>query len=293
VHARPSARRTGALLWVAFGAGLWGTDTVLRRPLVAYLGSIEIVLIEHLVLALVLAPVLLLRRKEWTSLAPRDWAAVAGVAWGGSALGTVLFTEAIRAGNPTTAVLLQKMQPIFAALLARAVLGEPLTRRFWTYLGIALSGAYLVSFGWRAPATGLRALPAALALGAAACWGSSTVLGRFVLDKLSFPTLTALRIVVAAPLLLALVFTGPSESAAIGPQQWVALALLALVPGLAALLAYYRGLKHTRASLAAVAELSFPAVAALLNWTVLGARVSGAQIAGFCIIWWVIWRIRK
>jgi hypothetical protein len=34
-----------------------------------------------------------------------------------------------------------------------------------------------------------------------------------------------------------------------------------------------------------VAELSFPATAALLNWTVLGAGVSLIQIAGFAGLW--------
>jgi drug/metabolite transporter (DMT)-like permease len=63
---------------------------------------------------------------------------------------------------------------------------------------------------------------------------------------------------------------------------------MALVPGLAALLIYYRGLRNTRASLAAVAELCFPATAALLNWIVLGAGVSFIQVAGFAWLWWAI-----
>ena len=65
----------------------------------------------------------------------------------------------------------------------------------------------------------------------------------------------------------------------------LSLLALALIPGLAALLIYYRGLRQTPASRAAVAELSFPATAALLNWTLLGASVSPAQIAGFALLW--------
>ena len=76
-----------------------------------------------------------------------------------------------------------KTQPVFAALLARGLLGEPLGRRFWGVLAAALGGAYLVSFGLRLPAAGVEGTAGLLALGAAALWGGSTVLGRFVLER--------------------------------------------------------------------------------------------------------------
>ncbi len=275
------------LVWVAVGASLWGTDTLLRRPLTGSLSSVQIVWLEHLILTVVLCPVLVRSWDEWRRLEAREWAAVAGIAWGGSAAGTILFTEAIRLGNPTTAVLLQKAQPLFTALLARTVLGEQLGRRFWACLGLGLAGGYLVSFGWAA-ARPDRAAAAALALGAAALWGSCTVLGRFVLRSLSFRTLTAWRIAAAVPVLTVLAW-GPVRSA--WPQAG-RLAALALVPGLAALLIYYHGLRHTRAAHAALAELAFPATAALLNWVFLEAPLTAAQAAGFVLLWGVIFYLR-
>ncbi len=221
-------------MWVAAGASLWGTDTLLRRPLTATLGSAQIVWLEHLILTLVLAPALWRGRREWRELGGREWAAVLAIAWGGSALGTVLFTEAIRVGNPTTAVLLQKTQPLFTALLARVMLGEKLGKRYWECLGVALAAGYLVSFGW-AMARPEGLLAAALALGAAALWGCCTVLGRFSLRSVSFPTLTALRIVAALPV-LTILGGGRVEA---GWREAGLLAAMALVPGLAALLLYY------------------------------------------------------
>lgn len=283
--------RSWALVWVAVGASLWGFDTPLRQPLTATLSSPQIVLAEHLILSAVLIPLLWRARAEWRKLRAAEWGAVAIIAWGGSALATILFTEAIRKGNPTSAVLLQKIQPLFAAMLARALLKERLDRAFWLYLAAALAGAYLVSFGAALPLGEVmqaRAAAAAMALGAASLWGGSTVLGRFLLRKASFSTLTALRIVVAAPLLFVFARLPASVPA---PQQTVRLLLLALVPGLLALMIYYRGLRAARASLAAIAELSFPATAALLNWLFLGADVSAAQLAGFGLLWAVILRM--
>src|SRR5262249_32766931 len=132
----------------------------------------------------------------------RQWGALLGISWGGSALGTICFTEAIRIGNPTTAALLQKTQPIFAALLAWLLLGEKLGGRFWMCLSLALCGAYVLNFGLSAPGAGIEREAALLALAAAALWGASTVLGRFALRGLSFFALTALRIIVAAPFLI-------------------------------------------------------------------------------------------
>lgn len=120
-------------------------------------------------------------------------------------------------------------------------------------------------------------------------WGSCTVLGRFVLRSVSFSTLTALRVVAAAPV-LTLLGGGRVEA---GWREAGLLTGMALVPGLAALLVYYYGLRHTRASLAALGELSFPATAALLNWTFLGARITAPQAAGFALLWGVIFYLER
>ena len=277
----PSERR--ALLWVALGASLWGTDTILRRPLTAALTSAHIVLIEHLILSAALLIPLWRMRSQWLALGARQWGALLGIGWGGSALGTICFTEAIRIGNPTTAILLQKTQPIFAALLAWLLLEEPLGRRFWICLLLALCGAYVVNFGLSAPG-GIERRAALLALAAAALWGGSTVLGRFILSKLSFFALTALRVIVATPFLIA-VNGVPALTASLDTRQAISLLLMALIPGLLALLIYYRGLKDARASRAAIAELAFAGTATILNWIFLGAHISALQLAGFALLW--------
>ena len=279
-------------MWVALGASLWGTDTVFRRPLTSSLTSAQIVLIEHFILAVTLAIPLWSRRSEWLSLNRKQWGALLGIAWGGSALGTICFTEAIKLGNPTTAALLQKTQPVFAALLAWLLLGERLGKRFWICLALALCGAYVVNFGLAAPGAGMQGKAALLALAAAALWGASTVLGRFLLESVSFFALTALRIIAAMPFLAAL-NGAPALAISVDLRQALSLLLLALVPGLLALLVYYRGLRHARASRAAVAELSFAATATLLNWIFLGSRISAIQLAGFALLWVAIINLNR
>jgi drug/metabolite transporter (DMT)-like permease len=184
---------------------------------------------------------------------------------------------------------LQKTQPIFAAALAWLLLGEALGHRFWLCLGMAVAGAYLVNFGLSVPGASIQGEAALLALMAAALWGASTVLGRFALESLSFFALTALRILLATPFLIALNGALPLS---LNAAQAAQLAALALVPGLAALLIYYRGLSQARASRAAIAELSFAGTATVLNWIFLGTRTTAIQLAGFALLWVAILNLK-
>jgi drug/metabolite transporter (DMT)-like permease len=151
-------------------------------------------------------------------------------------------------------------------------------------------GAYMISFGDLGPFGALGSaelLTAALALGAAILWGSSTVLGRLVLRDMPFHALTGARLLLAAPLLAAIVVVqgslgGIGAGFSAEPGRIV---LLALIPGLLGLLLYYRGLSGTRASYATLAELAFPATAVVLNWAFLGVGVSSNQILGFVLLW--------
>jgi drug/metabolite transporter (DMT)-like permease len=285
-----SGNYLGVLL-VALGASLWGTDAVLRVPLLEVMPPPMIVLSEHLVLLLYSVPVVALGWKFFLDLGLSQWIALVVIAWGGSALATILFTAAFVSGNPTTVILLQKTQPLFAIALAHVLLQERLRWAYWPCFVVAVVGAYLISFeGLVEPFEALgsaQALPAALTLGAALLWGSSTALGRFVLKDMPFHTLTGARLLLAIPVLLGVVLAQGylGEMGAGFAAEPARVVLLALVPGLLGLLLYYRGLSATKASYATLAEISFPATAVALNWIFLGATVSANQVLGFILLW--------
>ncbi len=271
---------------MAAGAALWGTDTVFRFPLAQALPPIQIVLYEHLILTLIVLPILIRHRRLLGDISSSGWLVVLGISWIGSATATVLFTYAIQSGNPTTAVLLQKLQPLFAIFLARSLLGERWPSLFpWIALA-GIAGAYLISFGGGNlldPFDGVDLWPAFLATLAALGWGSSTVLGRWMAPRIPFELLTSLRVLCAVPLLISLAFFEPLVLPA--TEHLLPLTFMALVPGFAGLMFYYRGLRQTPAFAATVAELAFPATAALLNWIFLGAESTLVQAAGFVAVW--------
>ena len=278
------------VLLVAIGASLWGTDAILRVPLLEAMSPSAIVFSEHLVLLLYSVPAVALGWRAFRNFRASHWIALLIIGWGGSALATLLFTMAFAVGNPTVAILLQKTQPLFAIVLASILLQERLGWKYWVSFAVAMVGAYLISFGDFRPFGELKTgevLTAALAVGAALLWGSSTVLGRFVLKDMPFYTLTGARLLLALPL-LALIALAQGSFGEVGAglaAQPATIFLLALIPGLIALLLYYRGLTGTRASYATLAELTFPATAVILNWSFLGVEVSANQIFGFFLLW--------
>ena len=139
-------------------------------------------------------------------------------------------------------------------------------------------------------------VPALWAVGAAAIWGSCTVVGRYALPDLSPILLTALRVVGALPLIGVLALSSESTAGIPlpGSDQWARLTLMAVIPGFLALLIYYRGLARTPASLATLGELCFPAAAAVLNWLFLGTAISIAQGLGVVVLWLaVLWPRRE
>ena len=279
------------VLLVALGAALWGTDAILRVPLLEVMSPPAIVLSEHLVLLLYSVPDVALGWTILRRLGPSEWVSLLVISWGGSALATLLFTTAFVLGNPTVVILLQKTQPLFAIALAHVLLRERLRRAYWPCFAVAVLGAYLISFGGLVePFEALgsaQALPALLTLGAAILWGSSTALGRFVLKDVPFHTLTGARLLLALPVLWVIVLAQGSlgQVGAGFTAEPARVALLALIPGLLALLLYYRGLSGTKASYATLAEISFPASAVILNWVFLGVGVSANQLLGFGLLW--------
>ena len=258
---------------VAFAAMLWGSDLLLRPKVLATgMGSVSIVLFEHLALVVLFLPFLIRSRRSWTKLTLREFSGLLFIAWGGSGLATVLLTQAYAAGEPVTATLLQKLQPAFAISLAAPILKERPKTMFFVCFAVSMIGAYLMSFGltWITDPVTSRALAAAgLAVGAAALWGASTVIGRWSLTRLDPFTVAGLRFSLALPMLLVwnLMRSGTSAEK-FSVTQAAALPLLAIVllPDAIGMALYYVGLKRTTASLATLAELAYPATAILLAY---------------------------
>lgn len=298
--ARPAKAKNGFWL-VVLGAALWGVDPLFRIILLGALTSAQIVLLEHVIIAFIAIPVLWKNRGELKGMSLKQAGALLFISWGGSAIATILFTMGLANGNANAVLLLQKLQPLFAIILARLLLRERLPRHFSILFLIALAGTYFLTFGFAIPIghwSEFVQVGSLLSLGAAALWGGSTVMGRLMVGQMKYETVTSLRFVVALPLLFAVTWNeGAAWNLPSGSYELatVGLNLLgqALLPGLLSILVYYKGLTTTKASVATLAELSFPMVGVLINWIAFQQIVTVAQALGFLLIWFVLFAISR
>src|SRR6267143_2001530 len=260
-----------SVVWIAVAATMWASDTYFRAQLVGHLKPAQIVVVEDALISLFLLTFLLRGIPELRRLDRRGWIAIVLIAVGPQAVATILFTKSFSYGHYAETFVLQQTQPLIAIVLAWLILGERRRPWFWPTAALAIVGVYMVVFAQnlRAPFSDLQQgrLEAGLyALGAAALWASGTVLGRLVLGKVSFTTTTALRFTLALPVLIVIVLLqyGGSAFANYQPTDVLPFLGIALVPGLLALLPYYRALRSTPATLATIAEMAYPVAATFI-----------------------------
>jgi drug/metabolite transporter (DMT)-like permease len=280
-------RSRDATLLVALAAAMWGLDGLLRKPLATKLDAGTVVLWEHIIALVVLLPLLPRALRAFARCGLRVQLAVVAIGVGASAVATVLFTEAFTlaaASNDfVTPLVLQKLQPVFAISLAVVLLGERPRPKFLFFVVPALGGAWLLTFADPGQVQVSELEPALLALGAAVLWGAGTALGRLAGTVLEPIDVTTLRFFFGLLGAAGVVWV-THASVVPGWHNVVGLILLALIPGLIALIIYYRALRRTPASRATLAELAFPATAAVVGVAFLGSRLTGTQWLGFAIV---------
>ena len=271
---------------VAAGAALWGTDGLFRRGLAFEMPAPVVVFWEHVILVVVTIPFLLKFFRNRPALNTKDMVALLFVGAGASAVATILFTQAFTYGDPTIPLLIQKTQPVIAVFGAYLLLGERLLPRYGWYFLFAVSGAYLISFPDPSSVGISQLTPALLALGAAALWGMGTVLGRHLTAKIPTNQLTGLRFAIGLPTaFLILLLRNETEAAMdVTFSEFGTLILLSLIPGLAALMIYYKGLARTPASSATLAELAFPLTSILIGWAVFDTVPTATQWVGILLL---------
>jgi drug/metabolite transporter (DMT)-like permease len=281
-----------SVLLIAFAAVLWASDALFRNNLIGHLSASQIVVAEDGLITLFLVPVLVRSLPELSGLGWRAWVAVALIAAGAQALATLLFTQSFSYRIYAETFVLQQTQPLIALTLAWVVLGERRRPWFWALVAVALLGVYMVVFAYN-PLDPLSALQhgrleaGLFALGAAVLWAAGTVLGRYALGSLSFWAVTSLRFTLALPVLVLVVLAqyglggfGHYTVSDFLPN----LLAIALVPGLLALLIYYRALSRTPASLSTIAEMALPVTATFIAAWQFHQPVYAAQIVGTALL---------
>ncbi|MBV6420331.1 MAG: Riboflavin transporter ImpX [Ignavibacteriaceae bacterium] len=279
-------------LFVIIAASLWGVDGIVLRPALFSLPVPLVVFVESTIVAILLSPYFIRHLPSLKFLKTKDWLAFFLLALFGGAIGTMAITKAlfyVNFVNLSVVILLQKLQPVFAIALASVFLKEKLSFRFIFWAGIAIVGAYFMTFGTNLPdfSTGDKTTVAAIfSLLAALSFSASTVLSKRALRNVSFGMGTYLRFLFSAVIMLVIVvFMGDTKNIPdITATQIIVFLIIALTTGGTAIFLYYYGLKRISASVATICELAFPFTAIILEYFLRGNILDVVQWIGAVIL---------
>lgn len=266
----------GALA-VALSAMLWGVDGILLTPQLYNLNTAFVVFVIHLFPFLLMNVFFFREYSQLRTMSKTDLIYFILIALFGGALGTLAIVKSLflmHFNSLSVIVLLQKLQPVFAVILARIILKEHIKRHFVLWASIALIAGYFMTFGWALPdftTEGVTTVYAALlSLLAAFSFGSSTVFSKKILGNYSFVSSTFFRYGFTTLIMLLIVlFSGHiGDFSQITPRNWLFIALIGLTTGSGAIFLYYYGLRHVKASLSTFLELMYPITAVILDYFV-------------------------
>ncbi|MDD2807533.1 MAG: DMT family transporter [Patescibacteria group bacterium] len=286
-------------LFIIIAAIFWGIDGIVLTPALYTLPVPLVVFIEHALVFAMLLPFFIAEIKQVKKFQTADWFAFFWIAIFGGVIGTMFITKAlfyVNFVNLSIVILIQKLQPVFALILAKIVLKEKMPKDFWRWSVLALVATYFITFSGLLPNfhTGDKTSLAALfALGAAFAWGSSTVFGKRALKNASFRMSTYLRFGLAT-LIMAVIASTTGSFGAIGQitkTQLMVFAIMIFTSGGTAMFLYYYGLKRVTASVSTICELAFPLTAIMLEYFVHHNSLSLIQWLAAAVLFFAIYKV--
>lgn len=270
---------------IGISALMWGFDGVVLTPRLYNLDVGFVVFMLHLIPFLLMNVFMFRQYLFVTEFSKKDILVFLSIALTGGALGTLSIVKALFLINfqqLSVVVLLQKLQPIFAILLAAVLLKEKLTGRFVFWGIVAIISGYFLSFELSLPTISSNKnsiLAAIFALIAALCFGSSTVFSKMVLNRYDFKTVTFYRygFTVLIMLLYVLVTQKLNQFSITNHSNWLFFVIIGLTTGSGAIFLYYFGLRRVNAITSVIIELIFPISAIIFDYLFNDAWLSVVQ----------------
>ncbi len=286
---------------ISISAIMWGFDGVVLTPRLFNLNVIYVVTVLHLI------PFLLMNiflSKQYTHLrhfVRQDFITLSLISLFGGAIGTIAIVKALFLVNfeqLTVVVLLQKLQPIFAIILAGILLKEKIRKNFLIWAAIAIIASYFLTFGFNLPnfSSGSNIIYAALfALLAAFSFGSSTVFSKKFLLNHNFITATFYRYAFTSVIMVVLLiftgnYTGFGETTNV---NWLYFFIIGISTGSGAIFIYYYGLRRVKAIVATISELLFPISAILFDYLINDSILSPIQFISAAVMVFAIIKLNN
>ncbi len=272
------SRAIAALLVTMF---LWGSSAVFMRTLALSLTPENSLAMRYVLLTVINVAGLAwlgtwrIPRSDWPRFLLAGVVGMAGYNWFVNA-----GFELVPAGIGT---LVTMIEPLMIAVLAALLLREPLNR--YVFIGVALAIAGSVVLFWPdVTATTPSAVPMEGVIYLLICcvgWAIYTIVTKPLLDRHDSFTVTALTMIIAAPIMIG----AASEplhvlAARLDARQWFEVVYLVVAAGLGGTMLWNYGAKHLSSTTAGTSLYLIPVVAVACGALILDEPVTVYVVAG-------------
>ncbi len=284
---------------IGIAAIMWGFDGVVLTPRLYNLDVGFVVFMLHLIPFLLMNLFMFRQYRFIKEFDKKDVLVFISIALTGGALGTLSIVKALFLVNfqqLSIVVLLQKLQPIFAILLAAIFLKEKLTHRFLLWGLLAVIAGYILTFelSWPTISSDRNTMLAAMyAVIAALSFGSSTVFSKMGLKNYNFKTMTFFRYGFTVLIMFLFVLSTQKfqQFSVVNQSNWMFFIIIGLTTGSGAIFLYYFGLRRVNAITSVIVELIFPISAIIFDYIFNDTRLSVIQWASAALMVFAIIKI--
>ena len=291
----------GGAFAVSLASALWGFDGVVLTPNLHGLDTGFVVFVIHLIPFALMQPFFY---KKYREIATHSWKEAGSmflVSLFGGALGTVCIVKSlflVNFNHLSAIVLLQKLQPVFAIVLAAIFLKEKMKSSFALWATLAIVAGYFLTFGWNLPqvdASQNMLYAALFALLAAFSFGASTVFSKLSLNSFNFSSATFFRYGFTTLIMLVyMLFTWKwMQFQAVTPLNWLIILLICTTTGVGAIFLYYYGLRKIKAMTSTILELFFPISAVVFDYLFNGTTLTPLQWAAAAMMLFCVFMVNR
>ncbi|MEE4259785.1 MAG: DMT family transporter [Bacteroidales bacterium] len=288
---------------ISISAILWGFDGVVLTPRLYNLDVGYVVFMLHLIPFVLMNLFLFKQYAQLKLFVRQDYITMILISSFGGVLGTISIVQALFLVNfqhLSVVVLLQKLQPIFAILLAAILLQEKIKKHFAIWAAVAIIASYFLTFGFELPkiqstqdSTIIKA--SLFAVLAAFSFGSSTVFSKRFLLQHNFITATFYRygFTTLIMFIYVLIFGKYTYFQQTTSINWLYFIIIGLTTGSGAIFIYYYGLRRVKAIVATISELLFPISAIFFDYIFNDSLLSPIQLISAAIMVFAIIRLNS
>lgn len=269
-------------------AVIWGGTFIAGRLLGPELGPFSAAFLRFVAASVFLYAALALREGGCPRIAPGLLPALVGLGATGVFAYNYCFFEGLKTVPASRAALIVAANPVGIALLARLCFNERLTPSKIAGITVCLCGAAVViSHGDPSALLAGRVGSGELVIvGCVASWSAYSVLGKFVMGRLTPLASVTFSCLIGAALLLpfALAEGLPRQAAALSWTGWASVAYLGVLGTGLGFVWFYQGIQAIGASRAGVFINFVPVSAALMGTLLLGEPLEASLFAGGALV---------